>query len=52
MKSPLRLNIVVALAYVALCTVLVLINQQADMPAQGGQLLLNLTSSNIAGTAQ
>jgi len=36
MKSPLRFNVVVALAYVALCTVLVLINQQADVPAQVG----------------
>ena len=52
MKSPLRLNVVVALAYVALGTVLVLINQQADMPAQGGQSLINLTSFNSAAAAQ
>lgn len=52
MKSPLRFNVVVALAYVVLCTVLVLINQQAEVPAQGGQFLVNLTSSNSAGSAQ
>lgn len=44
MKSPLRLKFVVVLGYVVLCTVLVLINQSAEAPWQGGPLWVNLSN--------
>jgi hypothetical protein len=36
MKPSLHLKIVIVLGYVALCTMLVLADQQADSPSQGG----------------
>ncbi|MBC7658019.1 MAG: hypothetical protein H7147_12725 [Frankiaceae bacterium] len=38
MKPSLQLKVAVVLAYVALCTMLLLADQQADAPAQNGQL--------------
>jgi hypothetical protein len=38
MKPSLHLKIAVVLAYVALCTMLVLGDQQADAPPQTGQV--------------
>jgi hypothetical protein len=38
MKPSLHLKVAVVLAYVALCTMLVLADQQADAPGQNGPL--------------
>lgn len=37
MKRSIHLKIIVVLGYVALCTMLVVAEQQADAPVQGGQ---------------
>jgi hypothetical protein len=37
MKRSLHFKIIVVLGYVALCTMLVLADQQSDLPVQGGQ---------------
>ena len=41
MKRSLHIKIAVVLGYVALCTMLVVANQQADAPGPGGQLPLS-----------
>jgi hypothetical protein len=41
MKSSLHLKIIIVLTYVALCTLLVLAEQQSDSPGQSPQLPLS-----------
>lgn len=38
MKPSLQLKVAIVLAYVALCTMLVLADQQADAPVENGQV--------------